>query len=373
MINYVSNLPRDLRSGGFSAMNAAACAALEQVYDTHYVGPISLISDFDQKAVSKLRRIVRLPGSFHQYSERRLAAIARDVNRACDPSARLDFFHGFTPWGASKPPRPYVAWSDCIFRDYLTIYHRLADFAERDVARIEAAEAAWLSSARRIAFTTRWAADNAVRDYGLDPSRVHVVGIFGEVAPPERDAYDGGTDFAFVSTNFEAKGGLVVVAALRQVRARWPEARLVVIGDAPRAIAEEPGISLTGFLLKEDPEQNRRFREILSRVRAVVHPTRSDIAPLLLVEAALFGCPVVASRRFAIPEIVHDGLTGLLIDDPTDAEAVAAAMASLLEYDDKYRIMRRAAWEKSHSELSKFLFESRLLEFVEAAFAEVSA
>jgi hypothetical protein len=46
----------------------------------------------------------------------------------------------------------------------------------------------------------------AVRDYGLDPTRVGSVGIFGELEMPTRDAYDGSKEFVSVSTNFEAKG-----------------------------------------------------------------------------------------------------------------------------------------------------------------------
>jgi len=38
--------------------------------------------------------------------------------------------------------------------------------------------------------------------------------------------------------------------------------------------------------------------------------THSDIAPLLLVEAGYFGCPVDSTRRFAIPDIVEHGRAG---------------------------------------------------------------
>ena len=365
MINFVSHLPPDLRSGGFSAMNCAAYTAIKQRYVMHYVGPISIAPDVDQKGYSKLRRILGLPGSFHQYSERSLKKIARQVNQASEVDADLDFFHGFTPWVATKPVRPFVAWSDCTFRDYLAIYHRLKDFDKDDIARIVDSEALWLSRARRIAFTSNWAAENALRDYNLDPRRVDVVGIFGEVNPPDHDAYNGGVDFAFISTNFDAKGGPVVLAALQLVRNQWPDSRLIIIGDAPKALAHERGVIITGFLRKEDIDQNQKFRGILSQVRAVVHPTRSDIAPLLLVEAALFGCPVVASRRFAIPEIVEDSVTGILVDDPTNVNSVAAAMAKLLECDEKYLQMRQMAWKKGRSELSREKFALRLRSFVE--------
>ena len=73
-----------------------------------------------------------------------------------------------------------------------------------------------------VLFTSHWAAERAVRDYSLDANRVGSVGIFGEIEMPARDAYEGRKEFVFVSTNFEAKGGRIVLAAFREVRKRTP-------------------------------------------------------------------------------------------------------------------------------------------------------
>jgi glycosyltransferase involved in cell wall biosynthesis len=51
---------------------------------------------------------------------------------------------------------------------------------------------------------------------------------------------------------------------------------------------------------------------------------------LVAVEAAAAGVPVVASRLGALPEIVSDGETGLLVR-PGDADALADALRRLLD------------------------------------------
>jgi glycosyltransferase involved in cell wall biosynthesis len=362
MINFVTNLPPALRSGGFSAMNAAAFDVVSRYDNVNLVGPINPPLSLAAKVRSKAARLARLGGDFFAFSQPRLDAIARMVGEASLPEARLDFFHGFTPWVATSPQRPYMAWSDCTFRDYMDIYHRRADYDRRDLERIERAEAEWLGRARQVAFTSRWAAERATDAYGLDADRIAVVGIFGEVDPPTADAYQGLETFLFVSTNFEAKGGPVALQALRIVRERRTEAGLVVIGDCPPDVERTPGVTGVGYLSKEDPAEYARFRDLLSRARAVVHPTRSDIAPLLLVEAAYFGCPAISSRRFAIPELVQDGVSGVLLDDPGDPAAVASAMTRLLEDHEAYRAMRQAAWGTSRERHSKAAFEARLLD-----------
>jgi len=120
-------------------------------------------------------------------------------------------------------------------------------------------------------------------------------------------------------------------------------------------------VEFTGFLRKENPLEYARYRQIIGNARAIVHPTMSDIAPLLLVEAAYFGCPVISSRKFAIPELVEDGRTGFLLDDSSQVSAVADAMCRMLENEDEYRRMRAAAWSRSREKNSRQGFEDRLL------------
>jgi glycosyltransferase involved in cell wall biosynthesis len=370
VINYISNLPQDLRTGGFSAMNAAAFSAIRKCEPSHYVGPINPPAVGWQKAWSKMRRVAGGQGAFFSFSGRRLRKIASEVRSRCREEARLDFFHGFTPWIATRPERAYIAWSDCTFRDYVEIFHRPELFDCKDLARIEQAEAAWLKKASRVLFTSQWAAERAVRDYALEMERVGVVGIFGQLEMPDRDPYAGGKEFVFASTNFEAKGGPVVLAAFREVRKRHPDSRLTIIGDRPSNDVREDGVSCTGFLRKEVGDEYGRFVEILGGARALVNATSSDICPLLFVEAGYVGCPVISTCKFAIPELIDDGRTGLLLDASPHPNLVASAMNWMLEHADEYQRMREAAWAKARAQHSRKQFEERLCSYLSEAVSD---
>jgi len=353
-------------------MNAAAFDVLANRFDVNYAGPIDPPAEVGRKTVSKMLRMARFRGDFSFFSQSRLQAIAAEVAARCRTDASADFFHGFTPWISVEPQRPYLAWGDCTFRDYVSIYHERSAFRRIDLFRLEKAEAAWMRRANGIAFTNDWAAKRAIADYNLDANKVVVVGIFGEVQLPEVDNYRGSQSFAFVSTNFKAKGGPVVLEAFERVRVRHRSAQLILVGDAPKHASRQAGVSTTGYLRKENSAENAQLNAILGDVRAVVHPTRSDIAPLLLVEAGYFGCPVISSHRFAIPEILADKQTGILLDNPDDPAAVAQAMSWMLEADEAYTSMRKAAWQKSRRELTKARFGARLFDFVETALLDAA-
>lgn len=369
MINFISNVPPGLRSGGVTARNAGAIRAISAVDTLHYAGPIDPPIFMTEKIASKALRLAGLPGDFFFFSHRRLSEIARQVNQRCLPEARLDFFHGFTPWVLTRSRRPYVAWNDCTFADYVDIYHNREVFRVSDLKRIETAEARWLREAKRVIFRSRWAAKRAISRYGLKPSLVSTVGNFGEVEQPLADKYGGARYFVFVSTNFTAKGGFIVIDALRKIRERRPEVTLVVIGNPPPRGLDEPGVRFLGFLSKEDPQQLEVFCNTLGQARALVHPTCSDISPATLVEAGYFGCPVIAPRRFAIPEVIDHGSTGLLLDEPSDAESVASAMSQILDNEVLYSHMRERAWTKAHRDHSREEFEHDLAAAIRGALA----
>jgi glycosyltransferase involved in cell wall biosynthesis len=346
-------------------MNAAAYEALRKIDAIHYVGPVSAPIIFREKVLSKLLRTFGSQGNFFAFSRERLEAIAGKVERQCLTEARVDFFHGFTPWILTRPPRPYVAWSDCTFHDYVDIYHRRGHFQSADLDRIEKTEAAWLRDARDVGFSNDWAAQRAVRHYRLDESRVHVVGNFGEVEMPAADEYAGAKQFVFVSTVFEAKGGPTVLAAFRKVRQRHADAALVIVGARPPGGAKEPGVTFAGYLRKEVPQEYALFRKTLAAASALVHPTDSDISPLIVIEAGYFGCPAIASNRFAIPELVDHGVSGILLDD-VSANAVADAMSWMIEHESDYLSMRERTWLKARNENSKTAFERAMQAMVVA-------
>ena len=361
-IAFVSNLPARLETGGFSAMSVAMIEALRRFARVRYIGPINPTPSRLAHLQSKLTRTFGGSGRFFFFSPDRLQKISRcTVARLQEQKCDLVLYHGFTPWIKVPSDGPYIAWSDCTFRDYFRVYHQSQNFDAADLKRIEEAEANWLRKASRVLFTSRWAAERATKDYSLDPENIGVVGIFGALQPPATDTYAGSYEFAFISTNFAAKGGPIVAQALERVRASHPKVQLIVIGDKPpKNILAQDGIFYAGFLRKEALADKEKLRDILARIRGLVHPTLADIAPLSLVEAAYFGCPSISSRICAIPEIVEDGKTGILLDAPPTIDSVAAAMEQILDHDEEYRSIRHAAREKMCREFTEAAFQSRV-------------
>lgn len=118
------------------------------------------------------------------------------------------------------------------------------------------------------------------------------------------------------------KGVDVLLRAWGQVRARVPDAQLVVAGPAgDMTVVEGAGVSWLGVLARED------VRAQLERSRLAVLPSRSEVQPMFLLEAMALARPVVATLVGEVAELVGDA--GILVP-PEDVDALAEALTALL-------------------------------------------
>jgi glycosyltransferase involved in cell wall biosynthesis len=96
-------------------------------------------------------------------------------------------------------------------------------------------------------------------------------------------------------------------------------------------------------ILEIGPVGGARKAMLLARARALLFPVSwNEPFGLVSIEAMLSGVPVLAVARGALPEVVDDGRTGVLCDDP--AEMVAAARISETFFDRA--AIRRIAEER---------------------------
>ena len=88
--------------------------------------------------------------------------------------------------------------------------------------------------------------------------------------------------------------------------------------------------------------------------------------PTVLVDSMMAGKPVVASRIGGIPEIVDDGITGLMFE-PGNAEDLAEKTRNLWNRSDVCRQMGQAGREKALREYSPDKYYERLMAAYERA------
>jgi glycosyltransferase involved in cell wall biosynthesis len=167
----------------------------------------------------------------------------------------------------------------------------------------------------------------------------------------EADAFIVGCVGLFI----QRKGHAVLLEAMQQLRDRHPRLRLVLFGSGPlegdlrRRVAAAglaPLVRFAGFR----PD----VRRLLPALDLVVHPALAEGLGVALLEAAVAGVPIVATRAGGIPDLVRHEETGLLVK-PGSASQLAAAISRVL---DDAVLRRRLGAAAQQLALSQFTRDS---------------
>lgn len=194
--------------------------------------------------------------------------------------------------------------------------------------------------------------------WGVDPSRISVIpnGIdaarFGTAAQRRRLAGRRAV-VGTVARLAPQKGVAVFLKAAAELAARFPTLFFRVVGEGP----ERPALEALATKLGLDGRvEFRGFRKDLpaelGAMDVFVLPSLTEGLSIALLEAAAAACPVVVSRCGGLPEIITDGVTGLLVP-PGDPHALAGGVAKLLHRPAEARRMATAAVSKVQQKFSR--------------------
>jgi glycosyltransferase involved in cell wall biosynthesis len=148
------------------------------------------------------------------------------------------------------------------------------------------------------------------------------------------------------------------------LRARIPDVQVRIVGEGPesarlRALHRALGLGESAVLLGEVTRRTLAVEYV--RAHCFCLPTVQEGFGLVFAEAMAAGLPVVACRAAAVPEIVEDRATGLLVD-PRSPDALAGALETMLTNTKLSEEFGRAAARR----VEAFGLESVARRFLEA-------
>jgi glycosyltransferase involved in cell wall biosynthesis len=207
-----------------------------------------------------------------------------------------------------------------MFHDY---YRGVGGFQRAQIHRM------FRDAARVIVLGSVWR-DFVATSFALPPDRILVLPNASSARPPRLPEATP-PEILFLGEVGERKGVPVLIAALGRLSQSGLDWRAVIAGNgniAPyQAEVERLGlsdrVSFPGWLEEADTHQR------LAQAAILVLPSEAEGLPMAIVEAFAWGVPVISTPVGSTPDILHDGVEGLIVP-VGDADALATALQRMI-------------------------------------------
>jgi glycosyltransferase involved in cell wall biosynthesis len=196
---------------------------------------------------------------------------------------------------------------------------------------------------------------------GIAAGRIHAIanGIdvkaFEQAAPQQLCASPGKV-IGLVARLDLQKGFEYLLHAVRELAHRFQDVKVVITGEGPDRKAIEQMIADCGLQGRVTLAGQQSAMDIF------VLPSLNEGLPMTVLEAMAASKPVIATRVGAIPSVVCDGETGLLVN-PRDPAALRDALARLLAAPELCRRLAEQAheWVRRHYTADQMATQYRLM------------
>lgn len=235
-----------------------------------------------------------------------------------------------------------------LFKDYGRIQDSRRIFMEEYI------EQQAINNATHIIYSSEWAKESAIFDYGANRNKVSVIefGANIDFVPWYKEKkIDSRCNLLFIGKNWLMKGGPKVLETYSELISRKMNCSLTIIGSQPIETIDVAGVSVYPYITKATKEGQSLFKKLLMQSHLLIAPTLFDCFGIVYCEAAAYGIPVLTSNVGGVGQVIQNNENGYLLHAKATKYDYADAIQDLCINKPKYNRLSR---------LSRLHYENRL-------------
>jgi glycosyltransferase involved in cell wall biosynthesis len=253
---------------------------------------------------------------------------------------------------------PIFYFSDATNANLMNFHEMLSRLLPWSARQSLQVEQLTLQKARYIAFSSQWACNSAMADFGMLQKKIHLIPFGANLEPPP-----GRTQalaprqkevcrLFFLGVDWVQKGGPLASQTLRALLKMGVNAELTVVGcEVPEAFRHPKLINIP-FLNKNNPDEFRKLESLFQESGFFILPTEKDCFGIVFCEAAAYGLPSLARNSGGVSSAVQDGISGFVFPPDATADDYAEKIKALWNDPLAYKTLcesSRDLFERSHN------------------------
>jgi glycosyltransferase involved in cell wall biosynthesis len=291
------------------------------------------------------------------YAEQFAKMIAEKHNSDID----LFFSLSSLPIAYFKSDKPTVFYTDATFAQMIGFYFN--NLSDDSITNGTIVEKAALQNTTLAIYASKWAADSAIRDYGINPSKVKVVPrganiicnrTYQDIKHIVAKKLNVGTiKLLFVGVEWYRKGGDKAYHIVKYLNENNIKAELNIVGLKSIPIDPLPDYIINhGFLNKSIPAQNDRLEKLYLDSHFFLLPTVADTFGIVFAESNSFGLPALSFDVGGISSVISNDINGYCFNSNVDVNEIAIYIGNVFQDKERYKKMCYTSFNEYESRLN---------------------
>lgn len=170
--------------------------------------------------------------------------------------------------------------------------------------------------------------------------------------------------FLFLSNMMKEKGVFDLLLALAELKIRKYSFTCNFVGgwfdiDEETFRQKVNELDLHDYVYAFGPQFGMAKEKFLAEADVFILPSHNECFPLVVLEAMKYGLPVIATNEGGIPDIVDEGVTGVLVNVKSNTD-LTEKMEYFIKKPEQIKIMGDAGYVKFMKNYTLEIFESKL-------------
>lgn len=301
---------------------------------------------------------------------------AKQVQNRIKPDSNLVFSPGSVPISMIETHLPKVFYTDACFAGMIDFYEGFSTLSAESLKDGHFLEQKALSECKLVLYSSEWAAQSAIDNYQVDPSKIKVVPFGANLdffpTPEESRAIvknrsDSICKLLFIGVEWKRKGGDLALEVATEMNRRGIKTELHVVGLRNIPLKRIPPFLINhGFLNKAIPAQKIKLERLLTDSHFLLVPSKAEAFGVVFAEASAWAIPSVSFHLGGIPTAVKNGLNGHLFSPEAGVIEFSDYLSDLFTDTVRYNnlanssfneFQTRLNWDVSGKTIMKYLRE----------------
>jgi glycosyltransferase involved in cell wall biosynthesis len=288
-------------------------------------------------------------GTYESYYEpRNLKFIASQVQKVLRKKKDgIVFSPGAIPIAYLNTNKPIVLWTDATFAVMHNYYEDFKKLNKTTVKNCHLYEKKVLNRSNLAIFSSQWAADSSVKDYGADREKVKVIPYganieakrtINDIIENNREKSRSICKLLFVGQDWKRKGAETAIKITEDLNKQNINTELTIVGCLPPENSPllPDFVHVLGFIDKSNRKGESLINKLYSESHFFILPTIAECTPIVFSEANSFGLPVITTNTGGISSIIKNDVNGRMFSSDMDIFSCALYIGKFFKNYDQY-------------------------------------